>query len=140
MARHETDERLRRIPMFSELSKRELRAVSRLMTELDVPEGRSLMREGSVGREFMIICDGTAVVRRKGRKIAELGPGDFMGELAVLSGAPRTADVVATSPMTVETLNRREFMSLLDQSPKIATKVLIGAVKRLHALEASNIS
>ncbi len=137
MARHETDERLRRIPMFSELSKRELRAVSRLMTEVDIPEGRTLMREGTVGREFMIIREGTAVVRRKGRKIAELGPGDFMGELAVLSGAPRTADVVATSPMTVETLNRREFMSLLDQSSKIATKVLIGAVKRLHELEAS---
>lgn len=140
MARHEADERLRRIPMFSELSKRQLRAVARLMTEVEVPEGRSLIREGTVGREFMIIRDGTAIVRRKGRKIAELGPGDFMGELAVLSGAPRTADVVATSPMTIETLNRREFMSLLDESPKIATKVLIGAVKRLQDLESSKLS
>ena len=107
------------------------------MTEIQVREGRVLTREGEVGREFMIIIDGTAVVRRGGRKIADLGPGDFLGELAVLSGAPRTADGIATSDMTLETLNRREFMSLLDESTTIAKKVLIGAVKRLHALDGS---
>lgn len=137
MARNDTDERLRSIPIFSELSKKELRAVSRLMTEVEVREGRSLTRQGEVGREFMIIMRGTAVVRRSGRKVAELGPGDFLGELAVLSGAPRTADVVATSDMTLETLNRREFMSLLDESAAIAKKILIGAVKRLHELDSS---
>ena len=137
MARNDTDDRLRSIPIFSELSKKELRTVSRLMTEVQVREGRSLTRQGEVGREFMIIMDGTAVVRRGGRKVAELGPGDFLGELAVLSGAPRTADVVATSDMTLETLNRREFMSLLDESAAIAKKILIGAVKRLHELDSS---
>ena len=137
MARNDTDDRLRSIPIFSELSKKELRTVSRLMTEVQVREGRSLTRQGEVGREFMIIMDGTAVVRRGGRKVAELGPGDFLGELAVLSGAPRTADVVATSDMTIETLNRREFMSLLDESAAIAKKILIGAVKRLHELDSS---
>jgi len=137
MARNDTDERLRSIPIFSELSKKELRAVSRLMTEVEVREGRSLTRQGEVGREFMIIMRGTAVVRRSGRKVADLGPGDFLGELAVLSGAPRTADVVATSDMTLETLNRREFMSLLDESAAIAKKILIGAVKRLHELDSS---
>ena len=140
MARNDTDERLRNIPIFAELSKRELRAVSRLMTQIEVKEGRALTREGEVGREFMIILDGNAVVRRKGRKIAELGPGDFLGELAVLSGAPRTADVTATTDMTLEMLNRREFMSLLDESAGIAKKVLIGAVKRLHDLETSKTS
>ena len=139
MAR-DIDERLRSIPIFSELSKRELRAVSRLMTEIDVREGRALTREGEVGREFMIILDGEAVVRRGGRRIASLGPGDFLGELAVLSGAPRTADVIAMTDMTLETLNRREFMSLLDESAAIAKKVLIGAVKRLHELDTSRTS
>ena len=137
MARRGTDDRLREIPIFAELSKKELKQLSRLMTEIQVKEGRVLTREGEVGREFMIIIDGTAVVRRGGRKIADLGPGDFLGELAVLSGAPRTADVTATSDMTLETLNRREFMSLLDESTTIAKKVLIGAVKRLHALDGS---
>ena len=137
MARRGTDDRLREIPIFAELSKKDLKQLSRLMTEIQVKEGRVLTREGEVGREFMIIIDGTAVVRRGGRKIADLGPGDFLGELAVLSGAPRTADVIATSDMTLETLNRREFMSLLDESTTIAKKVLIGAVKRLHALDGS---
>ena len=140
MARNDTDDRLRGIPIFSELSKKELRTVSRLMTQIDVKEGRALTREGEVGREFMIIMEGTAVVRRNGRKIAELGAGDFLGELAVLSGAPRTADVIASSDMVLETLNRREFMSLLDESAAIAKKVLIGAVKRLHDLESSKTS
>lgn len=140
MARNDTDDRLRSIPIFSELSKKELRTVSRLMTQIDVKEGRALTREGEVGREFMIIMEGSAVVRRNGRKIAELGAGDFLGELAVLSGAPRTADVIASTDMVLETLNRREFMSLLDESAAIAKKVLIGAVKRLHDLESSKTS
>ncbi len=140
MARNDTDDRLKSIPIFSELSKKELRAVSRLMTQIDVKEGRVLTREGEVGREFMIIMEGEAVVRRGGRKIATLGAGDFLGELAVLSGAPRTADVIAGSDMILETLNRREFMSLLDESGAIAKKILIGAVKRLHDLEKSKTS
>ena len=139
MARN-NDDRLKEISIFSELSKKELRHVSKLMTEIDVKEGRALTREGEVGREFMIIIEGEAVVRRGGRKIASLGPGDFLGELAVLSGAPRTADVIAATDMTLETLNRREFMSLLDESGAIAKKILIGAVKRLHDLESSKTS
>ena len=135
MARNDTDDRLRDIPIFSELSKKELRAVSRLMTEIDVKEGRALTREGEVGREFMIIVEGEATVRRNGRLIASLGPGDFFGELAVIAGVPRTATVRAESPMVVETLNRREFSSLLDESPKLARKILVGAVKRLHEIE-----
>ena len=139
MARN-TDDQLREIPIFSELSKKELRTVGRLMTEIDVREGRSLTKEGEVGREFMIIVEGEAVVRRGGRKVATLGPGDFLGELAVLSGAPRTADVIAATPMRLQTLNRREFMSLLDESASLAKKILIGAVKRLHELDNSKTS
>jgi CRP/FNR family cyclic AMP-dependent transcriptional regulator len=135
-----TDDRLQDVAIFSELSKKELRHVSRLMTQLSVKEGRELTRQGEPGREFLIILDGTAVVRRDGRKLAELGPGDFLGELAVLSGAPRTATVVATSDMILEALNRREFMAVLDESPKLAKKILIGAVKRLQVLESGKTS
>lgn len=138
MARNNTDDRLQQVPIFSGLSKKELRSVGRLMTQISVKEGRALTREGQVGREFMVILEGTAVVRRGGRKIAELGPGDFLGELAVLSGAPRTADVIATSDMELESLNRREVMSLLDQNGTIAKKILLSAVKRLHELESKN--
>ncbi|MCB0996707.1 MAG: cyclic nucleotide-binding domain-containing protein [Acidimicrobiales bacterium] len=140
MSKHDAVERLQSIPMFAELSSRELKRVSKLMTQIEVREGRDLTTEGEVGREFMIIVEGSAVVRRKGRKIAELGPGDFFGELAVLSGEPRNATVTAATPMTLEALNRREFMSLLDEEPKIAKKVLLGAVKRLQEVESSKTS
>ncbi len=135
MSKDHTDDRLASISIFSELSKKELRKISRLMTELSIDSGRVLIRQGDPGREFMIIRSGRAEVIRNGKKIAEVGPGDFLGELAVLSGAPRNASVIATTDMVIEALNRREFMSLLDENPKIAKKILLGAVTRLHAAE-----
>ena len=128
-------ERLANIELFSELSSKEIKKVASYMTTIDVRQGRDLTVQGTVGREFMIIAEGEATVRRNGRLVATLGPGDFFGELAVIAGVPRTATVTAESPMVVEALNRREFSSLLDESPKLARKILVGAVKRLHELE-----
>jgi len=128
-------ERLAQIELFSELASKEIRKVASFMTTMDVKAGRDLTVQGTLGREFMIIVEGEATVRRNGRLIASLGPGDFFGELAVIAGVPRTATVRADSPMAVETLNRREFSSLLDESPKLARKILVGAVKRLHEIE-----
>ena len=85
-------EELKKISIFSELTNRELKSVAKLMTELEVKEGRNLTKQGEVGREFMIIKTGSAAVRRNDRKIATLGPGDVLGELAVLSGAPPHGD------------------------------------------------
>jgi len=132
-----TEIRLQDVSIFSELSKRELKSVSKLMTEVTVKDGKVLTEQGSLGREFMVIIDGTAEVDIDGSIVARLGPGDFLGELAVISGAPRTATVRTTSPMVIETLNRREFMALLDQSPALSKKILVGAVKRLQANEGT---
>ena len=126
---------LAEIGIFSELSKRELKTVARLMTGLEIKEGATLTRQGAPGREFMIISGGTAEVEIDGQTVAHLAAGDFLGELAVISGTPRTATVTATSAMTVEVLNRREFMSLLDESASLGRKVLVGAVKRLQTNE-----
>ena len=127
--------RLAGIGIFSELSKRELKSVGRLMTELDVKEGATLTKQGEPGREFMIISAGTAKVEIDGQTVVHLASGDFLGELAVISGTPRTATVTATSAMVIEVLNRREFMSLLDESASLGRKVLVGAVKRLQINE-----
>lgn len=132
MARSDIDQTLASIPIFSECSKKELKAISKLVTPVHVHAGKALVTEGDPGREFMIIAEGTATVRRNGRKVASLGPGDFFGELAVLAGVPRTATVVADTEMTVEALNRAEFSALLDESPALAKKILLGAVKRLY--------
>jgi len=128
-------EDLQEIELFSELSKRDLKAVSKLMTETHVAAGAELMREGEAGREFMVILDGEATVRRGRRVLARVETGDFLGELAVIAGMPRSATVTADTDMTVSVLNRREFSSLLDAQPQIARKVLVGAVRRLHHLE-----
>jgi len=126
---------LTKIPIFSELSKREIKSISRLMTEVAIKEGTKLTKQGEPGREFMIISEGTAVVDIDGSTVAHLGPGDFLGELAVLSGTPRSATVTATSPMVLEVLNRREFMALLDENAGLSRKILVAAVKRLQENE-----
>jgi CRP-like cAMP-binding protein len=128
-------EQLAEIELFSELTKKELKRVASFMTRITVKAGRDLTVQGQPGREFMVIAEGEATVRRNGRVIAHFKPGDFFGELAVIAGVPRTATVTADTDMVVEALNRREFSSMLDESAKIAKKVLVGAVKRLHQIE-----
>jgi len=139
MARASVDKTLAKIPLFKECTKKELQAVSRLVTPINVKAGKVLTKEGDAGREFMIIATGSASVRRKGRKIATLGPGDFFGELALLAGVPRTATVIAESDMVVEALNRAEFATLLDESPSIARKVLSAVARRSYDNEPKSL-
>lgn len=139
MARASIDTTLAKIPLFKECTKKELQAVSRLVTPIQVKAGKVLTKEGDAGREFMIIASGTASVRRKGRKIATLGSGDFFGELALLAGVPRTATVIAETDMVVEALNRAEFATLLDESPSIARKVLSAVAKRSYDNEPRSL-
>ena len=139
MARASVDKTLAKIPLFKECTKKELQAVSRLVTPINVKAGKVLTKEGEAGREFMIIASGSASVRRKGRKIATLGPGDFFGELALLAGVPRTATVIAESDMIVEALNRAEFATLLDESPSIARKVLSAVARRTYDNEPKSL-
>lgn len=121
---------LANVPIFSELSQADRKKLGKLMTSVNFKEGKVLMRQGQHGNEFLIILAGTAKVEIDGVVVANLGPGDFIGELAVVANVPRSATVTSTSPLEAEVLTRSEFFSLLDQ-PSIAKKVLIGAVKRL---------
>lgn len=133
-------DRLENVGIFGDLSKKELKSVQRLMTPVTIKAGREITKEGEPGREFLVIVSGTAVVRKKGRKVAELGAGDFLGELAVLTGAPRNATVLADTELDVEVLNRREFMSMLDENPKVMKKILLAALKRLSDADRSPTS
>jgi len=139
VARSDIDQTLAGIPIFSECTRKELKAISKLVTPVSISAGKVLVREGDPGREFMIIAEGTATVKRNGRKVTTLGPGDFFGELAVLAGVPRTATVTADTDMVVEALNRQEFSALLDESPTLAKKILVGAVKRLYANDQKSL-
>ncbi len=128
-------ETLAAIDLFSELTKAELRQIERLMTPIDIRAGREFITEGSAGREAFIILEGTATVRHKGRLVATVGPGEVLGEVAVLAGLPRSATVTAETDVVAEVLDRREFGALLDSNAKLSKKILIAAIKRLHELE-----
>jgi CRP-like cAMP-binding protein len=136
MARQEsTDERLARIPLFEGLSKKQLSQVSSLMTPLDLKAGKVLARQGEVGREFLILLEGQVEVARDGKIIAVRGPGDFIGEIALLDNRPRTATVTARTDVVVEVLNRGEFASLLAEAPQLSAQVMATMARRLAALD-----
>lgn len=130
---------LAEVPLFTGLSKKELGAVSQLVTEAGFAEGTELVTEGELGREAMIIVDGTAVVRRKGRKIAELAAGDVLGEMSLFNHAPRNASVVATSDVWVLLMDAREFSSLVDADQRIAVKILRTVAARAAENDSSSI-
>jgi CRP-like cAMP-binding protein len=119
------------VPLFERLSKRELEAVAALADEVVLPEGRKLTEEGATGKEFVVIVEGAADVRRRGRKINTLGSGDFLGEIALVTGSPRTATVTTTAPTTVLVITARGFRSLLRSTPSVQLKVLEALASRL---------
>lgn len=124
-------ELLRNVPLFAGCSKKELRELAARTDEVDLREGYVLMREGRPGREFVVLVEGTAHVTRDGKKVAELGPGDWVGEIALLTNVPRTATVTATSPIRVLVVTDRAFKRLVETMPSIALKVLASVGDRL---------
>jgi CRP-like cAMP-binding protein len=135
MARTSHLDHLASVPLFSACSKKELEAVRRASDELTLPAGRVLCEQGKVGREAFIIVGGTAEVRRNDRKVATLGPGDYVGELALLDHGPRTATVTAQTELDVLVLGAREFAALVDQVPAIAHKLLKALASRVRELD-----
>ncbi len=129
---------LRRVPLFEHCSKKELGLIAGLADEIDLPAGKVLIREGDRGREFFVIVSGEVEVRRKGRKRATLGPGTFVGEMALLSKAPRSATVTAMTPVDVLVVTDRAFVMLLDKTPELWLKVARALAERVGADELSD--
>lgn len=128
------DEKVRiisRVPLFEACSQAELARIATIATQLDVPNGEVLIREGEVGDLFFVLVKGSAEVRKGRRRIATLGAGDFAGEIALLTEAPRTATVTTTSPVTALRVTRKGFSALLGTSPRIQQKVLKALAGRL---------
>ena len=120
------------VPLFSGASKAELAAVAAIADEVDLPAGKTLINEGETGREFFVLIDGTAGAMQGGEKIGRMmGPGDFFGEIALVSKAPRTATITTTSPVRALVITDRAFRHLLDRSPEIAVTVLTALAERL---------
>lgn len=109
----------------------ELEQLAQLGTLVDIAEGDKLTVEGTTGRQALIVIEGTASVLRGGEPIATVGTGDIVGEVALLSGEPRTATVVADTDMTVYAMSAREFASLLSRCPRLANSFTKLALRRL---------
>ena len=125
-------ELIARVPLFGRCTKKELNAIAQRADELTLPEGKELVRQGERGREFVVIVDGAADVHRDGRKINQLGRGDFLGEIALISGAPRTATVTTTSPTRILVLTDRAFKSVTAELPAVESRLLAALAARLH--------
>jgi CRP/FNR family transcriptional regulator, cyclic AMP receptor protein len=121
---------LQAVPLFSECNKRELRQVASLGVPLQVPDGATLTEQGKPGFEFFLIMEGKARCLVDGSVVAEFGPGDFFGEMALLDHGPRHATVVADGPGEYLVLNSGEFSTLLDTSPSITRKLLTALAMR----------
>ena len=126
-------ELIKSVPLFSSCSKKELEAIASQADELVVPTGKALTKEGDRGREFMVIVEGSAEVRKKGRRLNLLGSGDFLGEIALLSGGPRTATVTTTSETDLLVLTDRAFSNVTKKMPSIHASVVKALSERLEA-------
>ncbi|HEY5247586.1 MAG TPA: cyclic nucleotide-binding domain-containing protein [Dermatophilaceae bacterium] len=133
--RREYLEQLASVPLLRSCSKRELERVARVADEVHLEAGRTVVEEGHPGNECYVIISGSATVSREGTVIAEIGPGDHFGELAVLDGGPRTASVLATTDLDLLVIGRREFTALLEDVPGLTHKVLVNLAHWVRQLD-----
>ena len=119
------------IPLFATVPRRRHWHLARLADEVDVPAGSELTRQGGYAQEFFVVVSGTADVYRDGERVGALEPGGFFGEVGLLGPRwERSATVVATSPMRLLVMARREFRELLFAAPTVAARVRGAATQR----------
>jgi CRP-like cAMP-binding protein len=129
---------LKSVPLFEHCSRRDLGKIAAITEEVAVEDGKVLITEGDRGREFFVIISGEVEVRRRGRKVAALGPGTYFGEIALLSQQPRTATVTAVTPLRVLVIADQAFVDLLDEIPELWLKVARSLAERVAADEQAN--
>lgn len=126
---------LQKVPMLRSCSPDDIDRIADLGVTVTVPPGRAIIHEGEAGNQFFVITRGAVEVSRAGKPVAELGPGDYFGELALFDPAPRNATVTATSDTTVVSVSRNAFRELLDEMTSLRDVLLAGMATRLHELD-----
>lgn len=124
-------ELIKGVPLFTECSRKDLNEIAGIADEIDLREGKELTKEGRPGREFFVLIEGEADVKKGSRRVNTLGPGDFFGEIALVAQRPRTATVVTTAPVRALVITDRSFRSLLEHQPAIQGKVMSALAARL---------
>jgi CRP-like cAMP-binding protein len=122
-------------PLFEGLAKSQLRRIAKVSGARTFDPGEELVKEGVPGRVFYIVVEGQAKIVRRGRTIERVGPGDSFGEMAILTTAPRSASVIAESPMEVLTLSGPHLRTILLDQPRIAVRLLDTLANRLADLD-----
>lgn len=122
------------VGLFDGIEPDGLQLIAERAIEVDFPAGRQIVRQGEVGTGFFLIVAGRARVVRDGETIAQLGPGDFLGELSLLDREPRIATVVAETPTTCLAIASWEFEALLEAQPRLTISILRGVARRLRAM------
>ena len=130
-------DRLEEVGLLSECSRRQLRAIARISEVIEVPEDTVLARSGAPGEEFFLILDGSARVEVSPRKRSRLKPGEYFGEMSLLDGGPRSASVIAETPLRLLVIKRRDFSTLLREAPELTQSLLATLSRRLRTAESS---
>ena len=128
-------ELLRRVPLFAGCERASLHLIEQLADEVDVPDGYHLMREGAFAQEFFLIVEGRVRIERGDKAINSLGPGDFLGEIALIDHGRRTATAVTEGPAKLLVINPQGFNSLLAASPGVSLEVMKALATRVRHLE-----
>lgn len=124
MRKNEYHEYLKQVPLFADLDKNELDQVAQAATDLDLDAGNVLMREGRSAHEMVVVFNGTLEVTRDGEHVADIGPGGFAGEMALLTHSHRNSTVTTKTACSVLHIDGRAFSALLADVPEIAVKML----------------
>jgi CRP-like cAMP-binding protein len=131
--------RLKAVPIFASMSKKEMDVVLRQADHLRYAPRQTVVREGEPGEESWMVVDGELAVQRGGQEVARLGPGDHFGELAVTDSTTRDATIVSTSPVELLlNIDRRRVWALVEGSPTLMRKVIVGLAHRLHEMDAAD--
>jgi len=129
-------DRLEEVNLLAGCSRRQLRAIAKISEVIEVPAGTVLARLGQPGEEFFLILDGSAHVEVSPRKRSRLGPGQYFGEMSLLDGGPRSASVVAETPLRLLVIKRRNFSTLLREAPELAQNLMTTLSRRVRHAEA----
>lgn len=126
---------IKKVPLFSELSNRQLNEISKHADQVMPKAGELLAQEDKIGEDFIIIVNGKAKVVKKRRAIRRLKGGDYFGEISLIDGGPRTATVIAETDMTILVVNRRSFAHLLKTVPGLQKKIMLSLCTYLRRAE-----
>ena len=126
---------LKKVPLFSTLSKRHLNEIGKHADQVSIKAGNVLAQQGRTGREFVFIVEGKAQVKKDGKVIRHLSSGEFFGEISLIDGEPQTATVIAETDMTILLVNSKSFDHLLNTVPGLQKKIMVSLCTYLRRAE-----